>query len=518
MQNSPAPERISSYPSTWAAEDPRRIAVDSATAAHTYADLADSIQGASSLLTALGLGNGDRLLIVAENSPPAMVTMLAAMESGVIPAIANARLTGHELSSIIEKLKPSRILFVTSGSENAANHAHNFTCQPVAGNVFGDALLSTVLLDKKQARDTAIMDPNIACFVLTSGSTGAPKCVALSHSALIHMGRLPRHPQVSSVVSYYIVSPLAHILGLGSNLIPAIVAGARVELVSRFKPTAMLEAISSRSITHFACVPAVYSALLRCAKDSGISTVDNGLVAIRSAGAPLNLELKAGIEKLFGIPLENGYGMTECNAISRTEEGITAAGSVGRANPGNEVRVCDENGAELPTGTIGRLAVRSPCLATGLWTGLGIGPIPEISNGWLDTGDLAYLDPERNIFIVGRFKEMIIRSGFNVMPGDVERAIFGHESVAGCAVVGCPAEYDDTRIVAFVALLPGFRVSEEQLKVHCRSQLAGYKCPSQFIFLDEIPLMPNGKVDTTSLLDIASKTDSVPISTISAPG
>jgi long-chain acyl-CoA synthetase len=181
-------------------------------------------------------------------------------------------------------------------------------------------------------------------------------------------------------------------------------------------------------------------------------------------------------------------------------------GSIGRPNEGVHVRIVQPTDGIAQGEPVGRLLVKSPCMATGLWQDGRIVDLPEMHDGWLDTGDLASMDSRGNLFLVGRSKEIIIRSGFNVAPAEVEQAICRHDGVSSCAVVGYPKRYEDIEIVAFVVpTSKAPRVSESELTRHCKTQLAGYKRPSRFVFIDAIPLLPNGKIDRQSLVIAAGK-------------
>jgi len=507
--NGSIPDRASGLPLWWGEHHPQRIAIRSESGAVTYGQLAHSIRSTGSTLAALGLTRGDRLLIVSENSIATVVLFFASLETGVIPSIINARLSAAELAKIEDNARAKRTIYLHAASPDAARHAERVVTTAISDPLWGDARIGPA--NRSSTAQTSLLSPqgSAACIAYTTGTTGTPKGVVLSHQALIHMGRLSV-PVVASDQQphYYLVAPLAHIIGLGSNLMAALWSGASVELVGRFDIDHMIAAIRSRGITHLMCVPTVYAAILSFARKSGLARLPNQLLSMRAAGAPLSVALKEEIDVVLGLPLENGYGMTECSAIARTHAGESPLGSIGRPNEGVQVRILQSPGSPGSNGgdSVGRLLVKSPCAALGLWLAGGLADLPEMADGWLDTGDLARLDPDGNLFLVGRSKEIIIRSGFNVAPAEVEQVICRHEAVGGCAVIGHDRHYGETEIVAFIVRTPRLPpVTAGDLEHHCRRELVGYKRPSRFLFIDEIPLLPNGKIDRQSLVISAAR-------------
>ena len=501
------PEQASRVALAWGEREPDRTAIRSEVGAISYGRLALAIRSTVAMLSAHGFEPGDRLLIVSENSIATVVLFFASLELGVIASIVNARLTAAELAKIQSSARAKRTIYLSAASADAAHHATKVAALTISDPLWGEALIGTVSQNCAGDATDHAMDRSIACIAYTTGTTGTPKGVALSHSALAHMGRLSV-PAVSSSqqAHYYLVSPLAHIIGFGSNLMAAMWSGASVELVARFDVNHMIEALTSGRITHLMCVPTVYAAILSLAKERRIERLPNGLLSTRAGGAPLSVALKEEIDVLLGLPLENGYGMTECCAIARTHSGESPVGSVGRPNDGVHVRILHSPETVDQGEPVGKLLVKSPCAATGLWQDGRVLELPEMRDGWLDTGDLGRLDSTGNLFLVGRSKEIIIRSGFNVAPAEIEQVICRHDGVSGCAVVGHPKRYEDIEIVAFVtptSKVP--RVSASELAQHCKTQLAGYKCPSRFLFIDTIPLLPNGKIDRQSLLIAAGR-------------
>src|SRR5207253_6863545 len=281
-----------------------------------------------------------------------------------------------------------------------------------------------------------------------------------------------------------------------SLLIMTLMSGATVRLASKYDPAALARAMSDEGITILNGVPATYQRLLEYKTVAGIGRLDRGaLRLIAVAGAPLDLNLKSRVEHELGLSLSNGYGITECSpGISgvrfdapRTDQ------AVGTLLPGVEARVRTIDGIPVARGEVGELHVRGRNVMRGYYRAPELTAKAIDSEGWFNTGDLARFDGDC-LYIVGRTKEMIIRSGFNVYPAEVEAVLSSHKDVVQSAVVGRAAADGNEEIVAFVQLLPGSHVTPEELMSFVRFQLTSYKRPSKIVILDVLPATSTGKI------------------------
>jgi acyl-CoA synthetase (AMP-forming)/AMP-acid ligase II len=292
----------------------------------------------------------------------------------------------------------------------------------------------------------------------------------------------------------YVVLPISHIVGV-SLLLMTLMTGGTVRLVSKYDPAALAKAIAEEGITILNGVPATYQRLLEYKTLNGISRLEKGsLRYIGVAGAPLDPDLKSRVEAELGLPLLNGYGITECApGISGVRmEAPRADSGVGKIVPGVEGRIVDRDGKPVADGTVGELHVRGRNVMRGYYRAPDLTEKAIDRDGWFNTGDLAYLDGDC-MFIVGRTKEMIIRSGFNVYPAEVEAVLSLHEDVVQSAVVGRAAGGNE-EVVAFVQLLKGSKVTPSDLMTFAGKQLTSYKRPSQIIVLDALPATSTGKI------------------------
>jgi len=252
----------------------------------------------------------------------------------------------------------------------------------------------------------------------------------------------------------------------------------------------------------------MFGLFVEYAKMKGMQSVKfPALRIIASAGAPLQAAIKSETEALFGLPLHNGYGVTECSptiAQTRVESPRTDL-SIGPVFPGVEVKLIGRDGNKVPQGSVGELCVRGPNVMKGYYRAPSETRAAIDTEGWYNTRDLARFE-EDNLFIVGRTKELIIRFGFNVYPGEVEAAFTTHPSVVRCAVIGRPVEGEGgEEILAFVQISKDSKVTAAELANHVAQRLAPYKRPSQLFFVDSMPLTPTGKVVKDELAKLALK-------------
>jgi long-chain acyl-CoA synthetase len=295
-------------------------------------------------------------------------------------------------------------------------------------------------------------------------------------------------------------------------LIATLMHGATLYVVSRPDPATLAQAIEKDGITTLFGVPATYQRLLEHKAVKGLDRLVKGsLRSMSVAGSPLDLSLKARVEEEFGIPLLNNYGITECSpGLSGVRESEPARDeTVGRTLPAVEFRIVDKAGAQVPTGEVGELHVRGPNVMLGYYRAADLTAAAVDHHGWFNTGDLARVNARGELYIAGRTKELIIRSGFNVYPAEVEAVLNSHESVVQSAVVGRHIEGNE-EVVAFVQLLPRARVSSEELQAFVAKQLTSYKRPCEIIILEALPAASTGKILKNKLFEMAASSRNDP--------
>jgi long-chain acyl-CoA synthetase len=462
----------------------------------SYRDFSDAVEAVAADLRRLTLRPGDRVVIASENSVPLAAFVFACSKLDAWPVVAIPRLTPRELDQICAHSGARRILLTGDVSKEAADHAARLTAErrrvgPFAGIGIGP-LNETAELEPVEA-DAA---RQVAALMYTSGTTGQPKDVMLSHRNVLFAARTSNLLRGTGPADrVYAVLPMSDIVGFSILPVATLMAGATAHLVSKYDPAALAKAIAEEGITNLFGVPATYQRLLEFKAAKGIPRLQRGrLRQLLVAGAPLDLHLKARIEEEFAQPLLNNYGITECSPgltgvrphSPRNDE------SVGNFLPGIEYRLIGVAGRPVAMGEVGELHVRGPNVMFGYYRAPELTAKAIDANGWFNAGDLARLEGD-HLFIAGRSKELIIRSGFNVYPVEVETVLNSHEKVARSAVIGRSVPGNE-EVVAFVQLLPGEAVAAHELMDCAARQLTSYKRPSEIILLEALPVASTGKI------------------------
>jgi long-chain acyl-CoA synthetase len=462
----------------------------------SYREFSDAVDAAAVDLVRLGVRPGDRVMVASENSVMLGALLFAASKLDAWGIATNPRLSARELDLIAEHSGARRLLLNVGLSQEAAAHAERIGAQ--TGSI-GPFTVGIGLLNEQAQVEPVIADRaiQVAGLMYTSGTTGTPKGVMLTHQNLLVAARtsgLLRRTGPDDRI--YGVLPMSHIVGYSVLLISTLMHGATLHVVPKADPTALAKAIAEEGITTLFGVPATYQRLLEYKAVQGREKLERGRLRMMCvAGAPLDLVLKGRIEAEFGIPLLNNYGITECSpGLSGVrEDELAGDDTVGRFLPGIEYRIVDPVGAEVRPGAVGELHVR------GLNVMLGYYRAPEFTaaaidgDGWFNTGDLARVNERGELYIAGRTKELIIRSGFNVYPAEVEAVLNSHGLVVQSAVVGRPVEGNE-EVVAFVQLLPGAALTAADLQAYAARQLTSYKRPSEIVILDALPAASTGKI------------------------
>jgi long-chain acyl-CoA synthetase len=493
------PARISDIVKPWVERSPESPALVEASGTWTYGQLDEAVFQTQAWLVDSGVRPGDRVMLVCENSRAFIAILLAAAALDAWPVLVNARLAATELDEIRDHCGARRVIYTTAVSPHAREHAKRH------GAVIGDIPpLGTVGIGPLNEKvEPEPIEPDranqVAALIYTSGTTGLPKGVMLTHRNLLFVAAVSaKIRSLDSNDRMYGVLPMSHAVGLSVVLLGSLFSGATLYLVTRFDPVAALRVLEKDGLTIVLGAPAMFSLLIDYANFKGLKSLKfPALRIISSSGAPLHGPLKAAVEALFGLPLFNGYGVTECspNIAQAIVEAPRTDTSVGRIFPGIEVKFVGETGNLVKDGDVGELHVRGPNVMKGYYRASEETAAAIDADGWFNTRDLARVD-DGNLFIVGRTKELIIRFGENVYPAEVEAVMNAHPSVARSAVIGRSVEgaAGDEEVVAFVQLTRDAQVAESELAQHAAQHLAPYKRPSRIILVSEMPLTPTGKV------------------------
>ena len=466
----------------------------------TLGQLAVQVNALEAELRDAGVRLGDRVLVAAENCPEHVALVLACSRVGAWACGVNARMTASELAGFAAKAD-ARVLYFTVGvSEAARQHAQQHdTRESVL------PALRRTLADLGATAQTGDLAERVAAIIFTSGTTGQPKGVMLTHAGLLQFGKVSAQSrQLVPTDRSYAYLPMTHIFGLGTVLMASLHAGAGLLMRSQFDPADVFDALAHQGLTQLQGPPAMFTRLLAWLDSQGIDhPAAPDLRYVYTGAAPLDLSVKKAIEARFGQPLHHGYGLSEyAGALTLCRKGEWRDDtSAGYLVEGAELRIVDAQGHDLPAGETGEIWMRGVGLMPGYFRD------PEITDqvmkpgGWYASGDLGRQDADGALQVVGRLKEMIIRSGFNVYPGEVEAVFLAWPGVQRAAVAGRKTADGNEDILAFIEPKPGAQLDLDALKAHAHEHLSPYKRPSVVALVAEMPMTLSGKVLKRELVD-----------------
>ncbi len=487
--------------------------------AYTNIEIAREATQLAGGLRALGIQPGDRVLMMMPNRPEVVIGYQAIARAGAVIIPVLPLLKGPEVAFIAENsgakaIFTSALLLPLLQSAFADVPSMRYIIstdvasseQLVSTGDTPQVLAYTDVVAKGAGKEEQYMTnldgivpspDDTAVILYTSGTTGRPKGVMLSHRNLVSnaiSGRGPEYEQRSEDTQLAVL-PLAHAFGIVA-LNVFYVSGAKAVMHPRFDTTAVLSAIERHHITAFAGVPAMFVALLYTPDAEKYDT--SSLQYCVSGSAPLPVNILEGFEQKFGCTIREGYGLSEGSA-ALTGHGADMerkAGSVGKPLPDVEIQVVDEHDNPLPVGELGEVIARGPNIMKGYYN------MPEetkaaLHNGWLHTGDMGRFDEDGYVYIVERKKDLIIRGGFNIYPRDIEEVLTTYPGVIEAAVVGIPSERMGEEVKAYVvARTP---IDADTLMAYCREKLANYKTPKEIEFVNALPRNAIGKIDKKEL-------------------
>jgi long-chain acyl-CoA synthetase len=456
----------------------------------TYGELRGQVGQLRGALVELGLAPGDRVAILCGNDGYFVTSYLAVLGAGLVAVPLNPLSPARELQRELVAVGVRAVIIGPAG-------------EPSMSGV--DAAEVPTLEHRIHAEDLPAAAPvpvvdrdatDLAAMIFTSGTAGSPKAAMLTHGNLLaNLEQMQAHPgraQNELDVSLGVL-PLFHIFGLNVVLGLSLYAGSRVVLLERFDPVSALEAISRHGVTVLPGAPAMWTAwsALPEATHEAFATVR--LAA--SGAAKLPLEIAERCEQRFGVTISEGYGLTEASPVVTTASGIAAKpGSIGVPLPGVRLRLVDADQDDVLIGDAGEIWVQGANVFAGYWNDAEATARALTPDGWLRTGDIAVVDDDGALYLVDRAKDLIIVSGFNVYPAEVEDVLLEHPAVEACAVVGVAHPYSGESVKAYVVLAPDQVVEEDSLIAFCADRLARYKCPERVTFVDALPVGLGGKV------------------------
>ena len=481
-----------------------KIAIISRGHPTTYGELSRQVGELRGGLTRLGVSPGDRVAILAANNLYFALGYFAVLGAGAIAVPLNPTAPSGELAQQMETVGARVALVGPSASEAVAAIAAAGGLDTMVA--FGDIDLEAAIpVDELLGGEAAPIvergEDDLACMIFTAGTGGAPKAAMLSHGNLLsNLQQVQRHPgrAVETTDVCFGVLPMFHIFGLNVVLGLTLFAGATVVLVERFDPVSTVETIERHGITILPGAPPMFAAL---AATSGDPESLRTLRLTMSGASALPDDVAQRFEERFGVTIYQGYGLTEASPIvtSSIIGGTAKRGSIGVPLPGVAVRLVDEEGEDALLGDEGEIWVRGPNVFKGYWNEPEATARVLTDDGWLRTGDVAVADEDGYLYIVDRQKDLIIVSGFNVYPAEVEEVLASMPGIDQVAVAGVEHPYTGETVKAWVVAGNGTRVDEETVIDYCAERLARYKCPTKVTFVDELPRGLGGKLLRRSL-------------------
>jgi long-chain acyl-CoA synthetase len=472
----------------------------------TYGDLREQVARLRGGLAGLGLQRGDRIVLLCSNGRYFVDLYLAALGLGLVivplnpaspaPEIEREVATVGAVAVVVEPTAANAWAQVTRGVVPSVRTV----IATEAGTVAGADLLFDDLLGGDPVPVVEVEDQQLAVLIFTSGTAGSPRAAMLSHGNL--QSNLDQSLSTGDGIGasdvVYGVLPVFHIFGLNVVLGLSLARGATVVLVQRFDPSTALDTIAERKVTVIPGAPPLWLAFSHFdeAPADSFATVRLAL----TGAAKMPEEPTRHLHERFGLTLLEGYGLTEASPIVTSSAGMSQkVGSVGKVLKGIEVRLVDDHGDDALRGDAGEIWVRGPNVFLGYLDEPEATSKALTDDGWLRTGDIAVTDDDGYLYLVDRVKDLIIVSGFNVYPAEVEDVLMEHPAVHEVGVVGVPHPHTGEAVKAFVVLEPDATAHEDTLVSWCLDHLARYKCPSKILFVDELPRNLSGKLLRRSL-------------------
>jgi long-chain acyl-CoA synthetase len=466
----------------------------------TYGTLRDQVAHLRGGLANLGVQQGDRVVLLCSNGRFFVDMYFATLGLGAVVVPLNPSSPAPEIEREVATVGAKLVVVepVAAAAWGEIDRAAVPSVQVVVATEPGTVANADVAFDGLLADEpVGVVDvppDHLAVLIFTSGTAGSPRAAMLSHGNLL--SNIEQGRSAANVIGpgdvVYGVLPMFHIFGLNVVLGLSLERGATVVLVQRFDPSTALDTIRERGVTVIPGAPPLWLAFSHF--DEAPADSFSGVRLALTGAAKMPEEAMRRLRDRFGLELREGYGLTEASPVVTSSAGLPQRiGSVGKVLQGMQVRLVDEHGDDALQGDTGEVWVKGPNVF------LGYLDEPEATarvltgDGWLRTGDIAVTD-DGYLYLVDRAKDLIIVSGFNVYPAEVEEVLAEHPAVKEVGVVGVPHPHSGEAVKAYVVLEAGATAHEDTLVSWCLDHLARYKCPSKILFVDELPRNVSGKL------------------------
>lgn len=457
---------------------------------YSYEELDRAVNALANHFLVSGIAKGDKVALLLPNCPEFVISYFAAVKIGAVAVTLNIMSTSHELLHLLDDCDAK--CFITEEMLAAKFEAirDRLPLNPELISTKGpekECLFWSIVEKGNKSLDRKEMAPDdAAAMIYTAGLTGKPLGAVLTHKNLLSQSILVRDLYQSTEKDRSLaVIPLFHSFGAAVNMLAALRIGAGIVLMDRFSVESILKSIAQDKVTYIAAVPRLFLGLALSPEidNYDISSLDFCI----TGGAAMPPEYIAVFEQKFPVILREGYGLTEASPVCACHRRGEAhkPGSIGVPIPGVQIKIVDETGNELPRNTIGEVIVKGDNVMTGYYKDEA-STAQVIKNGWLYTGDLGRMDEDGFIFLTGRKKRMVITSGFNVYPREVEMVLELHPAVLKARVTGKQDLMRGEVVKAQVVRNPGATSDEREIMKHCRAYLASYKLPRELEFVEEL--------------------------------
>jgi len=468
----------------------------------SYAELDKDSNKIANALIKMGVGKGDRVAILLPNTLEYPAIYFGIAKTGGIAVPLDVKYKVDELASLYDDSQPKVMITGSPYLEPLIPVLSRFKSIEhiidISAKFEGQHLSYQEIMATSSARRVEVEpEPeDTALIAYTSGPTTRPRGVALTHHSLVAETVISGDgfQQTDKDITILFALPMHHVVGLVGILLSAIYKGGTVVIVPGLSLSGVMEIIERERGTIFMGVPYIYALMVNLAKTDGIKHDLSSLRLCGSAGAPLARSTIKQFKKHFGMDIIDFWGLTEaaCHITCPPVDGTGKFGSVGKALPGWEIRIVNNNGRELPVNHPGEIIAKGSIMK-------GYYNNPEatanvVKDGWLYTGDIGKIDEDGYLFILGRKKDMIIRKGQNIFPIDIENVLHAHPKVAEVAAVGISDKLRGEAVRAVIRLKEGEVATKQSIKQFCLERLANYKVPKQIIFTDSLPKTATGKI------------------------
>jgi len=479
---------LSALPDQRAADAPEAPCIADDLRALANAEFLDAVKRAAAALRNQGIGSGDVVAIMLPNTVDLVVVLFAAWRLGAAVTPINPALSSAEAGYQIGD-SDARLVIAAETVE--------LGCPALA-----PARLAA--FEAAEEPESATEPAALALLIYTSGTTGRPKGVMLDHNNITAMSQMVvENFRLTSADHSLLILPLFHVNGIVVSTLAPLIAGGQATVAGRFDPQTFFERVQRSRATYFSGVPTIYTMLAHLPTDSEPDT--SSLRFAVCGAAPASVELLQKFESRYGVPIVEGYGLTEgtCASTGNPLYGKRKPGTVGLPLPGQRIRIADPQGHPRPDGERGEVLISGPNVMRG-YLNQPEATAKTVTNGWLHTGDVGFIDDDGYLVLVDRVKDMIIRGGENIYPKEIETVAYRMDEVAEAAVVGRPDPVYGEQPVMYVAPPPRRTVNLDQLRDQLSASLAKYKRPVSITVLDSLPKNAVGKIDKPALRKLAA--------------